>query len=65
MNDEALAKTKYIHQLKYGWPGIVRESIQICEELVIPDVTVAKATEKELKIMVKESCRLRKSSKKG
>ena len=59
MNDEALAKKIYIHQLKYGLPGIVRESIQICEELGIPDVTIVKATAKELNIMVKEACRLK------
>jgi hypothetical protein len=59
MNDEALAKKIYIHQLKYGWPGLVRESIKICEELGIPDVTVVKATAKELKIMVKEACRIK------
>lgn len=59
MNDEALAKKIYIHQLKYGWPGLVRESIKICEELGIPDVTMVKATAKELKIMVKEACRIK------
>ena len=59
MNDEALAKKIYIQQLKYGWPGLVRESINMCEEFGIPDVTIVKATKKELKIMFREACRLK------
>ena len=59
MEDTALAKQIYNQQLKYGWPGLLKECVKYCEELGIPDVTKVKASEMEFKWMVKKACRLR------
>ena len=59
MEDETLAKQIYNQQLTYGWPGLIREGVKLCEEPGSPDVTKVKASDKEFKWMVKEACRLR------
>ena len=59
MEEETLAKQVYNHQLLYGWPGLVREGIKLCEELGIPDVTKVKASDKEFKWMIKKACMLK------
>ncbi len=59
MEEETLAKQIYNHQLLYGWPGLITEGIKLCEELGIPVVTKVKASEKEFKWMIQETCRLK------
>ena len=59
MDDTVLAKKIYNQQLMYGWPGLVKEGVKMCEEIGIPDVTKVKASEKDFKLMVKEACRLK------
>ena len=58
LEDTALAKQIYTQQLKFDWPGPVRECRKICTELGIPDVTQVKATKQQFKTMVQEACRL-------
>ena len=58
LDDTALAKQIYTQQLKFDWPGPVRECRKICTELGIPDVTQVKATKQQFKTMVQEACRL-------
>ena len=49
MEDAALAKRKYNKQLAYGWPGLVKEGVKLCEQLGIPDFTKIKASEIEVR----------------
>ena len=56
LENTALAKQTYTHQLKFDWEGPVKECRQFCVELGIPDLTQVKATKQQFKAMATEAC---------
>ena len=55
LNDETLAKKIYEEQRKEGWPGLVKETKNICEALGIEDVNKTKMNKIEYKKTVNDA----------
>ena len=46
LNDETLAKKIYNEQRKQGWPGLAKETKNICEVLGVEDVNTTQMNKK-------------------
>ena len=56
LENEALAKTMYMEQMKNNWPGLAKESEQLCEKLQIQDVNETAVSKKVFSKIAKEAC---------
>ena len=58
LDDETLANAIFKEQQRNGWPGLVVEASQFCEDLIIPDITKPhnKPSKNEWKNVVKKAC---------
>ena len=53
LNDKSLASQIYREQVEKGWPGLAKETKEICEELHIEDVNKTQMNKSEFKRMIK------------
>ena len=58
MPNDCLAKKIYDEQLEYDWPGLVKESRDICRKLEIEDVNETPMMKKGYKKAIKEAARI-------
>ena len=52
LDDDMLAGWMYKVQVENGWPGLAKETKEICEKLKIEDVNKTKLSEKEYKKLI-------------
>ena len=55
LSDETLAKKVYEEQRKENWPGLAKETKNICEVLGIEDVNTTKMNKNEYKKIVNDA----------
>ena len=53
LDDQSLASQIYREQLGKGWPGLAKETKEICEELHIEDVNATTMSKNEFKRLIK------------
>ena len=56
MEDTSLAKQIFTEQVKYGWPGLAQEAIDICETLGLPNIVHQEIPQRKWKKIVKDAC---------
>ena len=56
LDDETLAKQVYEEQKKNNWPGLAKETKEICERLEVEDVNETLMSKKEYKEIFNEAC---------
>jgi hypothetical protein len=57
LDEETLSHRIMEQQQKMGWPGLVKEAREICEELNIEDCNITRRNKKEYKEILEEVCR--------
>ena len=57
LDEETLSHRIMEQQQKMGWPGLVREAREICEELNIEDCNVTRSNKKQYKEILEEACK--------
>ena len=59
LNDNTLAKKIYEQQVEEGWPGLAKETKEICEELGIEDCNKTQLSKVEYKEVVKSALKMK------
>ena len=59
LNDETLAKKIYNEQRKQGWPGLAKETKNICEVLGVEDVNTTQMNKNEYKKSVNGALKIK------
>ena len=57
LNEESLAKQIWEEQVKNEWPGLSKESVEICRVLELPNIVKEDKKKIEWKKSVKEKCK--------
>ena len=65
LDNESLASRVYRKQIEENWPGLARETKQICEDLNIEDCNITQLSKKEYKIMLTKACHAKNEQKLG
>ena len=56
MDQSAIARKVYEEQKRENWPGLAKETQEICEELKIENVNITSQNKKTYRKMVTEAC---------
>ena len=59
LDDETLAKKIYNQQVEKGWPGLAKETKEICQELGIQDCNSTHLSKSEYKELVKSALKMK------
>ena len=58
LDEETLARKTYEEQKANNWPGLAKETRQICQSLSIEDVNITKLTKKKYRKLITKACHI-------